>query len=442
MPKPKTVSKKIRKQLKNKNSRYEIINTLRKTINDAYGEEVITVASSLPMIKIHTGVFSLDLEAEGGIPRGRFVTLVGDESTGKSTLLYTIAGKFQRICGNCMQGNITEKEFKKISQNSLKNHSFIDKNILYADAFFANKEKNNIYSHGEEIIDKKLIEYVYDIECNKCTDPSYSAVLLVDSENNYTKEWATRFNMIHAYTILALPKYSEQVGDIIREALSTGRVSFIGVDSVDAIGPGVEDESSIEDQQMGVQARVWNKITRAIHSRLNRFFTYEFYDKIRKEKRSISMRPEPTVCIVQQWREKIGAYGDPRVMGGGKGKSYASSLTIGLTKGEKDWRNKKDKDLRGIYFNFEFLKQKTGTPYRYGRFYFSVDDRLIINDETVIDYAMQYNFIVQKGAWFKFNKKKFQGRERLLKYIQKNNMIPKIEKLIMKKVLDEEAKKK
>lgn len=406
-----------------KDSVSAILSELRSTVNKAYGEEVIRTANKFELEKLKTGIFSIDAET-GGIPRGRMMILVGDESTCKSTLLYTIAGKFQRICGGCMKGRIKEVNFTKVKVCYVKG----DESKLY----LCDTKRRNLYCPGEEVIDNLQSAYSYELECSYCSSPQYSIFVLIDSEQNYTKAWASKFGVVNHFTVIGDAQYSEQVGDVVREALNTGRASFVGIDSLDAQGPKVEDEASFEDQQMGVQARVWNKIIRILHSKLNKKFLYSF----KKDKKDVeeSRTSESTVCIVQQWREKIGAYGDPRTMGGGRGGKYASSLTIATSVGEKVFRGSdKDKIVRGLYFNFELRKQKTGIPYRKGRFFFNVEKREIENVATILDYGVRYDVVEQSGSWYSYGKIRLgQGEEKsCLKLLDDPKLLKEIEKKIL-----------
>lgn len=399
-----------------------VLDNLMNTVNKAYGKPVMSRASKLELEKIESGIFPIDLESEGGIPRGRGIIIVGPESAFKSTALYMIGGRFQRVCGNCLTGRVKEINHKKCNlpmDADNVNVGLNENGERISLKFFVDGNYNNVYCPGEKCTHKKALRlYEHDLECSVCDSPQYSIFVLIDAEHNYTKKWARKFGVIHHYLALTQTTHSQQIGDILRESLNTGRVSFLGVDSVDAQGPKEEEEASHEDWQMGLQARVWNKITRSIHGLFNKFFTYVYNDKEGNEV-VIVKQPEPTVCLIQQYREKIGGYGDPRVIGGGAGKKYLSSLTIEITPGEKDWREKSadEKDLRGVFFNFGFIKAKTNKPYRYGRFFFSHDTSSVINSVSLIHYAVKYEIVKKGGAWYTYGEEKFQGIAKFTEFL-------------------------
>lgn len=414
------------------------IKNLISAINKAYDSPVVMVADDIKLKKIPTGIFSIDYALGGGIPRGRWIIAVGNESTFKSTFMYIVGSRMQRICGNCMNGTITEKEFKQVSvilEGKTNEYVEYKDSIYYSKKYLADSKKHNIYVPGQKITHKKSFKcYTYEIECSECSAPDYSLVLVADSEHNYTKEWANKFNLIHGRTILSLPNYSEQAGEIAREVLQTGRCSMIIVDSVPAIGPRIEDEKSFEDQQMGVQARVWNKIVRVATAMLNKSYTYKYTNKNGNEVVNV-VRPEPTLGIIQQWREKIGAYGNPNTMSGGKGLIFASSLTFEFSVLEYEYEgNKKDKNINGIWFGFVLKKAKTTKPLSSGKFYFNLKTYEIDNNISIVEKAIENNIIRQSGAWYVYKDIKYQGKIQLVNKLTEMGEIEIIKDLLLKDI--------
>jgi recombination protein RecA len=383
----------------------DVKNRLMNTVNLAYKDEVIRVGSDIKMVKSRTGIFAIDIKI-GGYTRGRWHILVGAASSTKSTTMYIGAGIAQRICGTCLEGHITEKNFKKV---------VVDPAAVISKKYYANHQKKNIYCPNQKFHHKKpFYALEYDIECSHCSEPSYSLFFLVDSEHNYTREWATKFGVVHNNVILFNPEHSQQVGDVMREALNTGRVTFVGVDSVDAIGGKEESEKSLEDYQQGLQARIWNKIVRVLTSRLNSRFDFVYRDK---EGKMVEVRKqaEPILVVIQQWREKIGAYGDSRVMGGGGGLKYGSSTTIDFTAGEKVWISQEKRLIEGIWINFTILKNKTGKPWQYGKFFYSILKDDIINNLSVVHVSVELGIVKQAGAWYSYKNDRFQGADKFAK---------------------------
>jgi len=396
----------------------EILNN----VNKAYDAPVMSIADEIKLIKIRTGIFAIDYATLGGIPRGRWLLVVGNESSFKSTLTYMIGASFQRICGSCLTGMLEEKNFAGVNVIlDSKSNAYVtatkkgDKVEYRSKGLLANSKKKNIYVPNQLLSHTKSFKaYTYSLECSECESPDYSIFFLIDSEHNYTQYWSIKCNVVHGRVILAQPSYTEQIGDMCKEALGTGVVSFVGVDSVPALGPLIEDTSSMEDQQMGVQPRAWNKIVRVLTAMLNKSFTYIYVDKNKKQITKV-MKPEPALGMIQQWREKIGGYGNPQTMTAGRGLRYASSITMEFAVDEIEYNGeKKDKNIKGIWFRFILAKAKTAKQMSNGRLYFNLSTYEVENERSIVETAISTGLIKQTGAWFEVGKARFQGKEKLI----------------------------
>jgi RecA/RadA recombinase len=408
-----------------------IVSKLANEINAMYGSPIIRRASEFEMEKVKFGVDSLDIDTEGGAPRGRGVIVVGEESSFKSSLTYSLGGNAQRICGNCFRGRLKEINYKQIVVPTEVTKGIIGKNKegkLVSLKYIADGKRRNFYCPDEVITHKKDLKLLeYELECPICDAPEYSTFLIIDAEQNYKKKWAMNWGVVHKYVELARTTHTQQIGEIIRSAMKLGRFSCILVDSVDAQGPLEEEKSEFQDWQMGLQARVWNKIVRSIHGKLNTFHEFKYYDKEKKKNITEQRQTEPIVVLVQQFRESIGAYGDPKVFGGGRGKKYLSTLTIGLMPGEKDWKEKgkmpEDRNMTGRWFNYDIIKHKAGRPHRQGRFYFSMEDNSVINSASLVILGVKYGLIERKGSWYSYADLNVQGQGKLALALEEDNKL-------------------
>lgn len=407
----------------------KILAGLRDTINKAYGKPVASFGSEAVILRSETGIFDIDYKI-GALPRGRWIIVGGQESTFKSTFCYMSASKTQRICGSCFSGKISEINHTPVNVPVKNPDNVITQSVkgkTYSLAYLADKNKTVIYCPGEEIKgdDKKM--YKFDLECSNCGQPAYSITLLVDGEHNYTKKWATKQGLVHFYVLLVRTENSEQTGDMIKEALSTGRISTVIVDSVSSQGSVKEDEAAIGDEQMGIQARVWNKIVRVITSKLNSFYEYSFKNKNGEDVKIIKQN-EPILMVINQFREKIGGYGNPLVFGAGWGLKYASSVTIIFSSALSDvvWINKDAGEAEGRTFHWVLQKQKTGTPLKKGSFYFSFITEKVDNERGVFNMAVEKGKIIQGGAWYTYGNTKVQGADKMFQTLLASGDIEKL----------------
>ncbi|EJF07683.1 RecA/RadA recombinase [Thiovulum sp. ES] len=111
------------------------------------------------------------------------------------------------------------------------------------------------------------------IDAEHAIDIQYAKNLGVDVENLY----------------LSQPDYGEQALEITETMARSGAFDLIVIDSVAALVPKVEIEGTIEDQQVGVQARLMSKALRRLASVLHDM--------------------NATVIFINQLRQKIGVIG-------------------------------------------------------------------------------------------------------------------------------------
>ena len=173
----------------------------------------------------------------------------------------------------------------------------------------------------------------------------------------------------------------EQTFDIIESIISSGMFSCLVVDSVSALIPISEQEASMEQGSIGLQARLISKGLKKIVPLADKYGT--------------------TVIFLNQLREKVGtfsAYGTPTTTSGGRALKFYSSVRIELKKGEpiKDPNDSK-KDI-GHMVNAKIVKNKVSTPNRVASFPliygFGVD-----KIEEIADYMILTGLVSKGGAW-------------------------------------------
>ena len=257
-------------------------------------------------------------------------------------------------------------------------------------------------STGKSLVCLKTIAMVqkkFDKDC-----------VYIDLEGALTKDWAEKVGVNPDKLHIARPKTAEKALDMVIDLVSSREVGVIVVDSVAALCPIVETEHSLEDQQMGVAARLMSKTCRILASTL--------------QPESLSDKEKYNPCIVlfiNQTREKIGIiFGNPLTTPGGKALKFYSNVRVHLKRGEH--LRDKNKKLIGQNIKFNIVKNKTHKPFQVGEFSFYYDG-YIDNEESIVSYAIAFDLIKQKGAWFYFGDAKFQGKEKLVDYLKKQHKV-------------------
>lgn len=361
-----------------------------KQIDKKYGKGTVIKGSDYPKLpRFSSGVFSLDVEVGGGIPRGRVLILTGNESTGKSTVAQKIMATAQETCSICNVGLTVDHETGEIRCPSCEEYRPF--NCFYCD-----------------------IEGTFD--------PVWFEALGGNSENIY----------------LFQPEFAEQAVDVIEAIIRTGEVDIIVIDSIAMMSPAVEIEKSAEDHLIGNHAKLVNRMMRAIQAGFNSL--------------GIDNMHKPTVLLINQLREKVGVmFGNPDTMPGGRGQSFASSITLKFfaRPSEKLYESIGDKKPVGQQIRFNVEKNKTYPPHKQGIFTlytdtseeYGVSKGKVDNSLSILRYGVRYGIVQKAGSWFSYIKNdgeeiKLQGEDRFIVAMEENRTIEaEIARKVMNKVL-------
>jgi recombination protein RecA len=247
-------------------------------------------------------------------------------------------------------------------------------------------------------------------------------VLWIDAEGAFTKEWTMTLLGEEADLIdriyVVHPETAQQALDITDAVIRSGDCVMVVVDSIEALVPKEEVESSFEDQQVGIKARLMNKFFRkALNATGVEDLTEDNPAKC-------------TLVMINQPRESIGYYQSESIPGG-RGQGFAASVIIKLRRG--DWKVEKidgREEVVGQEVKVMIDKNKTFAPRRqctidiYTKdckelpFRAGDIDRL----KEVMQYAIYYNIITREGAYYRIEgvEENFHGGERLLEFLRTN----------------------
>lgn len=136
----------------------------------------------------------------------------------------------------------------------------------------------------------------------------------VDAEQaldvSYAKKLGVKFDDT---LVMCQPESGEQALQIAREMIESGAFDMVVVDSVAALVPQKELDGEIEDQNMGLQARMMGKAMRVLTP--------------------IIKKSNTLVIFINQLREKIGVmHGDPTTTTGGNALKFYASVRLRIRK--------------------------------------------------------------------------------------------------------------
>ena len=265
--------------------------------------------------------------------------------------------------------------------------------------------------YGPESSGKTTLAQHIVAECQK----KGGIAAFVDAEHALDPEYARNLGVNIDELLISQPDTGEQALDITEELVRSGAVDIVVVDSVAALVPKAEIEGTMEDQQMGLQARLMSKALRKLTGVIGKTNT--------------------TVIFINQLRQKIGVmYGNPETTTGGNALKYYASVRMEIKRTEG---LKGDGVDVGNHVRVRVLKNKVAPPFRTAEFDI-IFGKGICKTGNILDVAVNLDVVKKAGAWFSYNEEKLgQGRDKARDYLNANpELLAEIEGLVRAKLAE------
>ena len=262
--------------------------------------------------------------------------------------------------------------------------------------------------YGPESSGKTTLTLHAIAECQK----SGGVCAFIDAEHALDVGYAKRLGVDTDNLLVSQPDFGEQALEILETVIRSGAVDLVVIDSVAALTPKVEIDGDMDDQQVGVQARLMSKALRKITGLLNKM--------------------NCTVIFINQIRMKIGmtGYGSPETTTGGNALKFYSSVRLDI---RRIATLKQGENSIGNRVKVKVVKNKVAAPFKLAEFDIMFGEGISKTGELV-DYGVKLDIVDKAGAWFSYGDSKIgQGRENSKVSLREN---PEIAKEIEKKILD------
>ncbi len=236
----------------------------------------------------------------------------------------------------------------------------------------------------------------------------------IDAEHALDPEYARNLGVNVDELLISQPDTGEQALEITEELVRSGAIDVIVIDSVAALVPKAEIEKAMDEQQMGLQARLMSKALRKLTG--------------------IVGKTNTTVIFINQLRQKIGImFGNPETTTGGNALKYYASVRLDIRRIDSV-KNKDGEDI-GNRVKVKVVKNKVAPPFRVAEFDI-IYGKGICAIGNILDVAVNMDIVKKAGAWFSYNDEKLgQGRDKSKEFLEANpDILAEIETKVREKL--------
>lgn len=247
------------------------------------------------------------------------------------------------------------------------------------------------FGSGKTYISQKVIESAQKLG-GKC--------VYIDAEKRFDPAWFKLTGVDVENLILARPNYGEEALDMVIFYLKQ-KVDVVIIDSLAALVPMQEEADSMEQQSIGIQARMLNKAFRKI----------------------TPINDRTALIAINQQRQTIGnvyTRGVQKTMPGGEGQYYYASLIVDVRRGEY----KKDKNDERVGHEINCVVSKCNFYPPFGKCIIPLVYKTGQVDTMgiIINLAIDYDIIKKKAGWYYIEgeEKPEQGIENVIQFYKEN----------------------
>jgi len=220
----------------------------------------------------------------------------------------------------------------------------------------------------------------------------------IDAEHALDVVYAEKLGVKVDDILVSQPDTGEQALEIAEVLARSGGVDVIVVDSVAALVPQAEIEGTMEDMQVGLQARLMSKAMRKLTAAIARTNT--------------------AVIFINQIRMKIGmGYGNPETTPGGNALKFYASLRLDI---RRIGTIKDGSETIGNKVRVKVVKNKMSPPFKEAEFDIYYGEGISRLTE-LLDWGVKMDIIEKSGAWYSYQGKRLgQGRENVRRFFQEH----------------------
>jgi recombination protein RecA len=237
----------------------------------------------------------------------------------------------------------------------------------------------------------------------------------VDAEHALDPEYAKKIGVKVDQLLISQPDTGEQALDIVESLVKSGGIDVIVIDSVAALTPRAEIEGEMDQQHVGLQARLMSHALRKLTA--------------------IVAKANTTVIFINQLRQKIGImFGNPETTPGGLALKFYSSVRIEIRRSAQIQSGEK---IVGNRTKVKIVKNKVAPPFRTCEFDILYNEG-ISRYADIVNTGVKYGVVAKAGSWYNYGEQKLgQGIDGSRLFLKEN---PKLELEILGKIKEAAVK--
>lgn len=201
---------------------------------------------------------------------------------------------------------------------------------------------------------------------------------LVDSENGFNPELAANLGIDPDRFIVFQPMSGEEAIDMVERMCQSKAFNMIIVDSVAAMTPKAELNAEVEQQTMGLHARLMSKFMRRVNSQVR--------------------DAEVMLVLINQVRKNIGGYVAFDESTGGKAIKFYSSLRVEV-KSNASSKLTRGSEAYGQTVTATVKKNRMGAPFKVATFDL-IYGKGLDGMGSLLEVAEGLGVITRKGAYY------------------------------------------
>ena len=231
----------------------------------------------------------------------------------------------------------------------------------------------------------------------------------VDAEHALDPEYAKKIGVKINDLLISQPDTGEQALEIVENLIRSGSVDIVVVDSVAALTPRAEIEGDMDQQHVGLQARLMSHGLRKLSA--------------------LVARTKTVLIFINQIRMQIGImFGNPEITPGGKALKFYSSVRTEIRRAAQI---KKGEEVIGNRARAKVVKNKVAPPFRTAEFDIMFNEGISYEGD-VLNLGLKHELLKKSGASITYDSTRLgQGFENAKLFLKEN---PKIRDEIAKKI--------